>query len=259
VSLTTRCPDCGTAFRVQPTQLSARGGKVRCGRCASVFDGVAALVAESAAPANAPNLPDTEPSPQLALFESSRKPPPPGSAGDAANEDAAVPEFLGEPAQPRRHLLWFLASVLALIGFAAQALQYRTEISAQYQELRPAFVSVCALLACEIGLARSSKLISIGSSNLEKDGRRENVVLLTSTIKNLASFSQPYPAIELALTDEHGDVVARRVLVAGDYLAGVPREHIERGIGAQEDVPIRVYRDLSGLSAVSYQMKIFFQ
>ena len=30
----TRCPNCGTAFRVQPAQLSARGGKVRCGKCA---------------------------------------------------------------------------------------------------------------------------------------------------------------------------------------------------------------------------------
>ena len=26
MSLTTRCPSCGTAFRVQPAQLSARGG-----------------------------------------------------------------------------------------------------------------------------------------------------------------------------------------------------------------------------------------
>ena len=49
MSLTTRCPNCGTAFRVQPAQLSARGGKVRCGRCANVFDGVAALIQEGAA------------------------------------------------------------------------------------------------------------------------------------------------------------------------------------------------------------------
>jgi len=42
VNLTTRCPNCGTAFRVQPVQLSARGGKVRCGKCTHVFDGVAA-------------------------------------------------------------------------------------------------------------------------------------------------------------------------------------------------------------------------
>ena len=49
MNLTTRCPSCGTAFRVQPAQLSARGGKVRCGKCGHVFDGVKALVAENAA------------------------------------------------------------------------------------------------------------------------------------------------------------------------------------------------------------------
>ena len=29
MSLVTRCASCGTAFRVQPTQLSARAGQVR--------------------------------------------------------------------------------------------------------------------------------------------------------------------------------------------------------------------------------------
>ena len=34
----TSCPACATAFRVSPEQLSARGGKVRCGKCRVVFD-----------------------------------------------------------------------------------------------------------------------------------------------------------------------------------------------------------------------------
>ena len=46
MSLATRCPVCGTAFRVQREQLAVRGGRVRCGKCATVFDGVASLVEE---------------------------------------------------------------------------------------------------------------------------------------------------------------------------------------------------------------------
>lgn len=64
MSLVTRCPACATTFRVLPAQLSARGGRVRCGKCSSVFDGVSSLLTEEAVAA----LPD-EPSPQLALFE----------------------------------------------------------------------------------------------------------------------------------------------------------------------------------------------
>jgi len=46
MSLVTRCPICGTAFRVQSAQLAAHGGSVRCGKCGGVFNGVAALVEE---------------------------------------------------------------------------------------------------------------------------------------------------------------------------------------------------------------------
>lgn len=39
MSMVTRCPTCATLFRVTAQQLQARQGRVRCGRCAAVFDG----------------------------------------------------------------------------------------------------------------------------------------------------------------------------------------------------------------------------
>ncbi|HEX6066281.1 MAG TPA: DUF3426 domain-containing protein [Longimicrobiales bacterium] len=44
MSMATRCPACAALFRVTPQQLQARAGRVRCGRCANVFDGFTALV-----------------------------------------------------------------------------------------------------------------------------------------------------------------------------------------------------------------------
>ena len=52
----TKCPACSTTFRVTPTQLKTRAGKVRCGRCSLVFNALdtladdAANVAATAAP-----------------------------------------------------------------------------------------------------------------------------------------------------------------------------------------------------------------
>jgi predicted Zn finger-like uncharacterized protein len=49
----TRCPNCSTSFRVTDDQLSAHQGKVRCGRCAFVFnarDFLQALPAEASKP-----------------------------------------------------------------------------------------------------------------------------------------------------------------------------------------------------------------
>ncbi|WP_219216140.1 zinc-ribbon and DUF3426 domain-containing protein [Variovorax boronicumulans] len=43
MSLATRCPACGTTFRVVRDQLRISDGWVRCGRCSHVFDGAAEL------------------------------------------------------------------------------------------------------------------------------------------------------------------------------------------------------------------------
>ena len=42
--LATRCPACGTVFRVVPDQLRVSEGWVRCGRCSEVFNAAQALV-----------------------------------------------------------------------------------------------------------------------------------------------------------------------------------------------------------------------
>ena len=254
MNLTTRCPNCGTAFRVQPTQLSARGGKVRCGKCANVFDGVAALVAENEQGTQA----ETEPSPQLTLFGASRKSPVAGT-GEAANEDAPVAEFLEEAPPARRPVAWTLGAALALVALAAQSAHYfRTEIAALVPETRPFLVAACATLKCDLKLPRRPKLMAIESSDLQADGRRDNVIVLNAVLRNQAQFAQEYPALELTLTDERDEAVARRVLTPADYLAGLPVEQITRGIGAGADAPLRVYFDTGGLRATGYRMYLFF-
>ena len=255
MNLTTRCPNCGTVFRVQPAQLSARGGKVRCGKCTHVFDGVAALIAETE---QETAQAETEPSPQLALFGTSRKNPLAGAA-EAANEDASVADFLEDTPPPRRS--WSLAFGVALLlfGLAAQAIHYfRSEIAALVPETRPYLVAACATLKCDLKLPRRPKLMAIESSDLQADGRRENLIVLNAVLRNQAQFAQEFPSLELTLTDERDEAVARRVLTPADYFAGVPAEQIARGIGAGADAPLRVYFDTGGQRAIGYRMYLFF-
>src|SRR4051812_22384123 len=52
MSLATRCPECGTTFKVVRDQLRISDGWVRCGRCSHVFDGAEHLHdTDAAAPA----------------------------------------------------------------------------------------------------------------------------------------------------------------------------------------------------------------
>jgi predicted Zn finger-like uncharacterized protein len=67
MSFTTRCPACGTTFRIVPDQLKISDGWVRCGHCADVFDATLFLEGEvapvvPAAPAVTPvnpSMPET--------------------------------------------------------------------------------------------------------------------------------------------------------------------------------------------------------
>jgi predicted Zn finger-like uncharacterized protein len=70
MSFTTRCPACGTTFKVVPDQLKISDGWVRCGHCADVFD--ATLFLQGAQVPVAPASPSR--SPQPPVFEGVPRP-----------------------------------------------------------------------------------------------------------------------------------------------------------------------------------------
>src|SRR3954467_6143202 len=160
MSLVTRCQVCATAFHVQRSQLAARGGKVRGGKCGTVFDGVAGLVEEGLESFQ------LEPSPQLGLFDPSRR-----SEPDAET----LPEFLlREDEQPRSRLLWGLLIFAAAALFAAQAgYRYRGEIAGFSPAASEVFAAACKPLRCNPSPPKRPDLMSIESSDLQADPRSE--------------------------------------------------------------------------------------
>ena len=54
MAMVTQCPHCTTAFNVTPEQLFARDGRVRCGTCHEVFDGLVNLTSLEALQAGVP-------------------------------------------------------------------------------------------------------------------------------------------------------------------------------------------------------------
>jgi predicted Zn finger-like uncharacterized protein len=70
MTLITRCPSCHTAFRVQPQQIEARDGRVRCGRCSVVFDARESLAEHL-------DIGEPEPSPRETAATGDARPEPP--------------------------------------------------------------------------------------------------------------------------------------------------------------------------------------
>ena len=249
MSLVTRCPVCGTAFRVQSSQLAAHSGTVRCGKCGGVFNGVAALVEDE-------ERLTLEPSPQLGLFDPSR-----GAPDAEAKSPHPLPAFLADDADSRRgRWLWALAALVALGAMAAQvAYRFRAEVSAAWPAAREPLREACRALGCEVSLPRRPELMSIDSSELQADARREGLIVLNAVIRNRARFPQDYPALELTLTDEADRPVLRRVLSPREYLERTRADALTReGIAGGTEAPLRLLLDTSRTRATGYRLYLFY-
>jgi predicted Zn finger-like uncharacterized protein len=250
VSLATRCPVCGTAFRVQRDQLAARSGKVRCGKCAAVFDGIVGLVEEGAEKLA------LDPSPQMGLFDPSRRAP----AGDRS-VDAPLPEFMREEEAPRRHSwLWALAALTAALALSAQAAyRYRAELAVLAPAARGPLAAVCRVLRCEVSLPRRPEQMAIESSDLQTDARRDGLIVLNAVLRNRSRFPQDYPALELTLTDEGDRPLLRRVLAPTEYLEPArAAQLLAQGIAPGADAPLRVFLDSNRTRATGYRLYLFY-
>jgi len=251
VSLVTRCPACGTAFRVQSAQLAAHSGTVRCGKCGGVFNGVAALVE------NAEERLTLEPSPQLGLFDPAQR----AAEAPAAAADDELPEFLTASHSHRsRRVLWSAAIVAAACALALQVgYRYRAELAATMPAARPALQALCRPLDCQVPLPRRVELMSIEASELQADPRRDGLIVLTALIRNRARFAQDYPALELTLTDDRERPLLRRVLMPREYLEwGRAGELMARGIAGGGEAALRLLLDTSPTRATGYRLYLFY-
>lgn len=249
MSLVTRCPVCGTAFRAQRAQLAARGGTVRCGKCGAVFDGVAALVEEGAEQLA------LEPSPQLGLFDPSRRAP---AAARAAQAQGPLPEFMAEEdSAPRRLWLWGFLALLAAAALLAQLYRLRSEATIFFPELRPTLEALCRSAGCDVPLPQRPRLMSILSSDMHTEPQRDGVVVLNVLMRNTARFAQQYPALELTLTYD-AKAVTRRLLAPREYLdSRRAAQQIAQGIEAGGEESLRLYLDARAVKANGYRLCIY--
>lgn len=238
VSMTTRCPSCGTAFRVADSQLQARAGQVRCGRCGTLFDALAALTTDSA----------RRGAEDIAA---------PSEAGPPSRSSVRDREFDFGPKQRRRSSpLWWAGSSLVALALAMQiAYHYRGEVAMLLPETSLLAQRICEEFGCEVPLPRRVDLLGIESSDLQADSFHPSVMVLTATLRNRAGYTQAFPALELTLTNIHNQTIARRVLMPADY---VPRDtRPESGFSAGGELQIRVYIEAAGLAPTGYRIYLF--
>lgn len=151
-----------------------------------------------------------------------------------------------------RRLLWLVLVVLAAGGLAAQYIAYHFEELARQDQYRPWFQQICPQIGCtvpskvDIGKIKSSNLVV--RSHPEFSG----ALVVDAIIYNRATFSQPFPLLELRFADLNGHLIASRRFKPGEYLSG----ELEGLAEMPPQTPIHIALDIldPGPKAVNYSL-----
>jgi len=281
MSMYTRCPHCDTHFRVSREQLQASSGQVRCGRCHTTFDAFATLTSQPPAasePSKRKNSleaetardvpltrspPSAQPGEHVAPARATAEPARPGASARVTNsQPLTLPDDLfahGAPLKVQgRRWLWGAGCAALLLGLAAQAVYlFPSELAAQLPQLRPWLTEGCARLRCSVALPRIPDQLFVEASDLQVlDADRPSEVLLSASIRNRAQVAQQLPLLELTLTDRLNQTAARKVFSPADYLDRSADPN--RGIGPNQELPIKLYLDTGDIKPAGYRLYAFF-
>ncbi len=115
-----------------------------------------------------------------------------------------------------------LASVLLaciLCGiFALQIILIERDTLAKQSLWRPALSQLCVLAGCQLSSWRQPESFIIVQQSIEADPILSGALIAQVSFKNNAQWPQPWPQIELALTDITGQTIALRRFNPKEYL-----------------------------------------
>lgn len=145
--------------------------------------------------------------------------------------------------------LFLCFCLLALL--ALQIILIERESLAKHAVLRPAISQLCVLTGCQLSSWRQPEALIIIQQSIEADPSQADALTAQVSFKNHAKWPQPWPQIELALTDIHGQAVALRRFNPKEYLNIEQQSEIK----ADQIVSVELALQETGSKAVGYQFK----
>lgn len=269
----TRCPQCGTNFKITQEQRNSHQGMVRCGHCQTVFNAVDNLYTPPEQLALPLDLAEIDAVPAIyTVYDapSTNAPYSPSNSAVSISPEAAARRAndfshladvyvmtAAKPASSQRTWLWALASFLLLLVVLLQTAYYlRVDIAARMPGIKPAMLQICAVLNCAIPLPHKIDLLSIESSELEADPSKDDIITLHALLRSRAPYDLAYPNIELTLTDTQDNALARRSFSPADYLSSGEDEKL--GFPPNRESSIKLHLNTTDLKPAGYRLYLFY-
>lgn len=228
--MNTQCPHCRTVFRVEPPQLEAASGRVRCGHCRRVFNARRRLQRELP-------LAGSQPAGDQAALAFGRP---------RASVSGLLLSDLGEagPA-PARRSAWSLAgwatvNALLVVLLLGQLVYAQRDAFAQDPSLRPLLLRMCEPIGCTLPPRRDLARIELVRRSVYSHPNAEDALIIDATFVNNAPFTQPHPVLTVSLGDVRGEPLIRRNFQPREYLPELdPNQRMAPGAPVRVTLEVR--------------------
>lgn len=148
------------------------------------------------------------------------------------------------------------AVVFLLLVFIIQYSYFMRDDLARYSELRPWVQTLCGVLDCELPMQQNVDLIKLTHRDITVHPRVKGALLINAVFVNTASYTQPFPLMQITLSDVGGRVIAKRRFQPAEYLdADV---NLRRGMPSNS--PIQIVLEIAdpGKDAENFEFNFFY-
>jgi Protein of unknown function (DUF3426) len=238
-----QCPNCRTINEVE-NHADVGNDMVNCNHCEAIIH-TPQLLDDTSSISMRP--PTTIPAPKGA-------PPEDRLLADTEimnfNDNYQLPGGSGYPSA------WWIIAILALLLiFVLQYSYFMRNELAQHTVLRPWLERLCILAACDIPMQKDINKIIILNREIHGDTDNKNILQVNITLKNIATYIQPFPKIQLTFSDINGNKIAYRQFSPDEYLS----KQLVKTRGMQPQVPVLANLQIldPGRKAVTFEFEFF--
>ncbi len=265
----TQCPGCLSLYPLSLETLIEGRGRAICAACRTEFDVLASLSESLPEPPDTmltrhrpgitPTLVTLASKPragQRDLFASSQ-------ALGAELIEEETPAILAEPSfgarrerrppAPGNVRLWRYANLLLVALLLAQFVYASRDFWLDSGRVRPYLDAACERLGCRLPARRDVAQIALVARDVRPHPSEPGALMISATMLNRAGFVQPYPTLEITLSNLDEQRIAMRRLAPQDYLNDA--RLLARGLpaGATATIDLEVFDP--GKQAVAFEFK----
>lgn len=268
----THCPECDTVLSVTPEQLKARGGKVRCGVCHTVFNALDYAVSQQSSSRYAVRHEHKHEYEHELYHDNAyddrvyRDEP---YIRDSLDDDRVLHDDVDEDyyvrSNSRRRIggvFWVLAVFILLLALVLQgAVVFRNQIAHYFPSSRAVLIQLCSVARCELGGTRSIEqfVLKNVSLNIRRDvpaDSTKTALVLQATLVNKENIPAEWPSLVLSLKNERGQLDRQRIIEPEEYVVSELRM---RPMVALSEYDIRLHLNLLGTMATAYELKPYYE